>query len=56
MEELNIIMEKDGCSEIVKEDGVHKFKKMDNLPIGFYSNGIALAGYPFYTYGSTEAV
>jgi len=57
VEELNIIMEKDGVTEIVKDEfGIHKFKKMDNLQIGFYSNGISMAGYPFYSYGSTEAV
>jgi len=56
IEELNIIMEKEGAHEIVKDhNGMHKFKKREPLPIGFYKNGIALKGFPFYSYGSNDA-
>jgi hypothetical protein len=45
IQELNIIMEREGCSEIYKDSrGMHRFKKMDPLLIGFYSNGIVIAG------------
>ena len=35
---------------------MHKFRKMNDLPVGFYSDGIVIAGYPFYKYGSNEAL
>ena len=44
VDELNYIMEKDGgATEIVKNaQGMHQIKKMEQLPIGFYKNGIAM--------------
>lgn len=71
LEELNILMgkykkitlffylfelEKDGAHQVIKDkDGAFKLKKMDPLPIGFFKNGVALRGYPFYPYCSKEA-
>lgn len=49
-------MEKEGCNEIVKEgNGIHKFKKLEPIPIGFYKNGISLKGFKFFSYGSNDA-
>lgn len=56
IDELNIIMEKEGCQEVYTDaQGYHKLRKMDHFPIGFYQNGIALKDFPFYPYGSNEA-
>ena len=45
IQELNIIMEKDGLSEIYKDSrGMHRFKKQEPLLIGFYQNGIVIEG------------
>ena len=56
VDELNYIMEKEGATEIVKNaQGMHQIKKMDPLAIGFYSNGIAMQGFKFYSYGSNDA-
>ena len=35
---------------------MHKFKKSEPLPIGFYSNGIAIKGYKFFPYKSKESL
>jgi hypothetical protein len=49
-------MEKEGATEVVKDlNGMHKIKRMDPFPIGFYANGIAMKGFKFYPYTSNDA-
>jgi len=56
VEELNIIMEKEGVQQIVKDaSGAHKFKKMESLPLAFYKNGMVVKGFPLFLYSSKEA-
>lgn len=43
-------------TQVYNEKGVHKFRKAQNLPIGFYSNGIAIKGYNFYPYKSKQSL
>lgn len=43
-------------TEIYQENGVHKFRKAEPLPLGFFSNGIAIKGYKFYPYKSKESL
>lgn len=43
-------------TEVYQEKGVHKFKKAEALPIGFFSNGIAIKGYKFFSYKSKESL
>ena len=51
--DLNSGLEAEGFgTEIYQEKGVHKFKKSEHLPIAFYSNGIVIKGYNFYSYKS----
>lgn len=53
VEELNAVLQEEGRgTEIYNERGVHKFKKAEYLPIGFYANGIVVKGYNFYSYKS----
>jgi UBX domain-containing protein 11 len=43
-------------TEVYQENGVHKFRKADPLPIGFFSNGIAIKGFRFFPYKSKESL
>ena len=43
-------------TEVYQENGVHKFRKAEALPIGFFSNGIAIKGYKFFPYKSKESL
>ncbi len=43
-------------TEVYQENGVHKFRKAEPLPIGFFSNGIAIKGYNFFSYQSKESL
>lgn len=53
IEELNFIAEK---QRIVKNrDGLHQFKKVDEVLIFFFKNGLIIKGIPFYPYYSKEA-
>ena len=54
IEELNFIAEK---QRIVKNrDGQHLFKKLDEVKIYFYKNGLMIeGGFPFSPYHSKEA-
>jgi len=53
IEELNFIAEK---QHVVKnKDGLHHFKKVDEVLIFFFKNGLIIKGCPFYAYSSKEA-
>lgn len=57
VDELNAGLLTEGMgTEIYSEKGVHKFRKAENLPIGFYANGIVIKGYNFYPYKSKESL
>lgn len=59
IDELNIGMHKDGASstEVYKDkDGIHKIRKAEPLPIGFFADGIAIKSYPFFSYKSKESL
>lgn len=43
-------------TEIYQENGVHKFRKAEPLPIGFFANGIAIKGYKFYSYQTKQSL
>lgn len=43
-------------TEVYSENGVHKFRKAEPLPIGFFANGIAIKGYKFLSYQSKESL
>lgn len=43
-------------TEVYQENGVHKFRKADALPVGFFANGIAIKGYKFFPYKSKESL
>ena len=43
-------------TQVYQENGVHKFRKTEALPIGFFANGIAIKGYKFFTYKSKESL
>ena len=48
IEELNFIAEK---QQIVKnKDGHHQFKKVSEVLIFFFKNGLIIKGCPFYAY------
>lgn len=50
-------MEKENCTEVYKDpNGYHKIRKMQSFPIGFYKNGIALKGFPFFKYGTADSM
>ena len=56
-EELNAGLHSEGMgTEVYQDNGVHKFRKDDALPIGFFSNGIAIKGYKFFPYKSKESL
>ena len=56
-EELNAGLHSEGMgTEVYQDNGVHKFRKADALPIGFFSNGIAIKGYKFFPYKSKESL
>ena len=56
-EELNSGLHSEGMgTEIYQENGVHKFRKAEGLPMGFFSNGIAIKGYKFFPYKSKESL
>lgn len=41
--ELNLILEKDGTDEFVKgKDGAHRLREKEELLMGFYSDGIVI--------------
>lgn len=51
VEELNAGLHSEGQgTEIYVENGVHKFRKAEPLPIAFFGDGIAIKGYNFYSY------
>ena len=53
IEELNFIAEK---QRIVKNrDGLHQFRKHDDVLIFFFKNGLVVKGFPFYPYSVKEA-
>ena len=53
IEELNFIAEK---QKVVKnKDGLHQFKKIDEVLIFFFKNGLIIKGFPFYPYNSKDA-
>ena len=53
IEELNFIAEK---QKVVKnKDGLHQFKKVDEVLIFFFRNGLIIKGFPFYPYNSKDA-
>lgn len=57
IDELNIIIAKEGESEIVRhKNGAHIFKKKEPIHIAFYKDGLIIQGYPFYKYSSREAL
>jgi hypothetical protein len=57
VQELNFTIEKEGIDEIVKgDDGAHRFKKKEPVPLAFYKNGMVIAGFPFALYSSKEAM
>lgn len=39
-----------------QDQGVHKFRKAEPLPVGFFGNGIAIKGYKFFPYKSKESL
>jgi hypothetical protein len=43
-------------TEVYSENGIHKFRKAEPLPIGFFANGIAIKGYKFLSYQSKESL
>ena len=43
-------------TEVHQENGIHKFRKAEPLPIGFFANGIAIKGYKFLSYQSKESL
>ena len=43
-------------TEVYQENGVHKFRKADPLPIGFFADGIAIKGFNFFSYKSKESL
>lgn len=43
-------------TEVYQENGIHKFRKAEPLPVGFFSNGIAIKGYNFFSYQSKESL
>ena len=46
-------MKVEGVKQVYKDaSGAHKLKEMDNIPIGFYKDGIVIKGFPFYNYNS----
>ncbi|KRX01435.1 SEP domain [Pseudocohnilembus persalinus] len=55
IDDLNYLMEKEGVNQVIKDKGIHQFKRMDPFPIGFYQNGIAMKGFKFFPYGSNQA-
>jgi|JI6StandDraft_1071083.scaffolds.fasta_scaffold01045_22 hypothetical protein len=59
IDELNLNMHSEGISssEVYKDkDGIHKIRKADPLPIGFFADGIAIKGYPFFSYKTKESL
>ena len=55
--ELNAGLEAEGYgTEVYNEKGIHKLRKTEHLPIAFYSNGICIKGYNFYSYKSKESL
>ena len=53
VEELNGGLHSEGHgTEIYSENGVHKFRKAEPLPIAFFADGIAIKGMNFYPYKS----
>lgn len=57
IEELNAGLYSEGKgTEICQENGVHKFRKADPLPVGFFANGIAIKGYKFLSYQTKESL
>ena len=57
VEELNGGLHAEGFgNEIHMENGVHKFRKAEALPIAFFGNGIAIKGYNFYSYKTKESL
>lgn len=43
-------------TEVYQENGVHKFRKAEPLPVAFFANGIAIKGYNFFSYQSKESL
>lgn len=57
VEELNAGLHSEGFgTEIYEDHGIHKFRQAKPLPMGFFSNGIAIKGYTFYPYKSNESL
>lgn len=57
VEELNGGLHSEGHgTEIYSENGVHKFRKAEPLPIAFFGDGIAIKGMNFYPYKSKESL
>jgi hypothetical protein len=59
IQELNMGMHSEGNSatEVYKDkDGIHKIRKAEPLPVGFFADGIAIGGYPFFPYKSKESL
>jgi hypothetical protein len=43
-------------TEVYSENGVHKFRKAEQLPMAFFGNGIAIKGFKFFPYKSKESL
>lgn len=57
VEELNAGLHSEGMgTEVYAENGVHKFRKAEGLPMGFFANGIAIKGLKFFPYQSKESL
>lgn len=56
IDELNFLIEKEGgCQEVYKDDrGFNRIRRAEPIPIGFYSDGIAIKGHKFYKYGTSD--
>lgn len=43
-------------TEVYSENGVHKFRKAEPLPMAFFGNGIAIKGFKFFPYKTKESL